>query len=210
MNDKQIDALLEQMKQRGKVARQGERSADEFLAAFRTHHAVRPKLALKTALAALLVLASLGYCFHAYTAWQAEKASANAQKDVIPQMHDTVLAAKAPLAPQKSSAEKKYYEEMDSSKMTISSPREKWHFLPCFGNDVRGVEVLRTNDGHFHDAIPPSAEMLLAEGKLTDSQREDFHWHSVNFPHRDFNRIMPQNNNYGWYGCEFDVPDALN
>ena len=51
MNDKQIDALLEQMKQRGKVARQGERSADDFLAAIHTRPAVRPKLSLKTALA---------------------------------------------------------------------------------------------------------------------------------------------------------------
>ena len=120
MNDKQIDALLEQMKQRGNVARQGERSADDFLAAIHARPAVRPKLALKTALATLLVLASLGYCFHAYTAWQAEKAAAKAKLDDIQIENDMAdmefaaeakaerpPAAKAPLAPQKAAAEKR-------------------------------------------------------------------------------------------------------
>ena len=94
-------------------------------------------------------------------------------------------------------------------RMMITAPRENWRFLPCFGNDVRGVEAPHIGDGHFHETIPPVAEKVLSEGKLTEEQRAEFHWQAVEFPHRDFTRIMPMKNAFGWYGCEFDVPNAL-
>ena len=91
----------------------------------------------------------------------------------------------------------------------VTAPREKWRFLPCFGNDVRGIEAPRIGGGHFYDTLPPAAEKLLSDGKLTEEQRAEFHWQAVEFPHSDFTRIMAMKNAFGWYGCEFDVPTAL-
>ena len=222
MNDRELDALLEKMKQRGTVAREGERSADELLAAVKARSVVSHSSAAKAAIAAMLLLASLGYCFHAYSVWQSRKATESArmagQEKNKSVMNDVAAEAIAEAAVSSLIAEKQLGRievEVRPAKaakvghMIISSSREKWRFLPCFGNDVRGVEVPHLGDGHFHDTIPPAAEKLLSEGKLTEEQRTEFYWHSVAFPHRDFTRIMPMKNAFGWYGCEFDVPNAL-
>ncbi len=91
-----------------------------------------------------------------------------------------------------------------------AAAREAWHFLPTFGHDVRGVEQRPTDGPLFHASIPKSAQKLLSpEGKLTEKQRAEFHWHPASFPHQDFVRLMPERRVFGWYGCLFDVPQAL-
>ncbi|MBO4345264.1 MAG: hypothetical protein J5833_05895, partial [Victivallales bacterium] len=91
----------------------------------------------------------------------------------------------------------------------VARAAEIWRFLPCFHNDVRGIEAHNVADGHFFDAIPEAARRLLEGGALKNEERREFHWHTVAFPHRDFMRLMPEERVFGWYGCEFDVPKSL-
>ena len=227
MNDRELDALLEKMKQRGTVAREGERSADELLAAVKARSAVSHGSAAKAAVAAMLLLVSLGYCFHAYSVWQNKKAAESAKMKATADNKvaelGRMVAKENTMAVKQNVAREEISEAADlapspqcalaplkkakASPMMISSSREKWRFLPCFGYDVRGVEAPHSGVGF--DAIPPAAENVLSEGKLTEEQRAEFHWHTVEFPHRDFTRLMPMKNAFGWYGCEFDVPKAL-
>ncbi len=92
---------------------------------------------------------------------------------------------------------------------SVAQAAETWRFLPCFHNDVRGIEAHNVADGHFFDAIPDAARKLLEGGALTDDERRGFRWHNVAFPHHDFMRLMPEERVFGWYGCEFDVPNSL-
>ena len=87
--------------------------------------------------------------------------------------------------------------------------REEWRFLPCFGKDVRGIER-HAAEGHFYSEVPTQASRLLSEdGGLEEAQRALVGWHAVEFPHREFMRLMPARRVFGWYGCEFDVPEWL-
>ncbi len=91
----------------------------------------------------------------------------------------------------------------------VARAAEIWRFLPCFHNDVRGIEKIDFGAGHFYDVLPEAAQRLLEGGALTDDERREFHWHTVAFPHREFMRLMPEEKGFGWYGCEFDVPKSL-
>ena len=92
---------------------------------------------------------------------------------------------------------------------SVAHAAEAWRFLPCFHNDVRGIEKADVGVGHFHDSLPEEARKQLESGVLKDDERRAFHWHAVVFPHRDFMRLMPEERVFGWYGCEFDVPNSL-
>ena len=43
-------------------------------------------------------------------------------------------------------------------------------------------------------------------GTFSDEAAAKTYWHTVDFPHWDFTRLMPERNVFGWYGCEFDIP----
>ena len=75
---------------------------------------------------------------------------------------------------------------------SVSLSAEIWRFMPCFRNDVRGIEAHNVADGHFYDAVPEAVRRLLEGGALTEDERREFHWHTVEFPHRDFYGIHPQ------------------
>ena len=68
---------------------------------------------------------------------------------------------------------------------------EAWRFLPCFHNDVRGIEAHNVADGHFHDSLPDAARRLLEGGSLKNDEMREFHWHTVEFPHWDFMESIP-------------------
>lgn len=87
---------------------------------------------------------------------------------------------------------------------------EQWRFLPNFQIDVRGIEHAIQHGPDVFESLPVPAEpLLLANSPLTESQRNELHWHPARFPHRDFVSMMPQRNVFGWYGCLFDIPQAL-
>ena len=167
MNDKQLDALLEQMKNTP-LPEQERVSDEELLQSFRRRRTHDRKSMIKR-VAAVMLLASLAYCF--YVSYEAIVA------------HNALKQWNAP---------------------------EKWYFLPCFDKDVRGVEIPSNGDGHFYDAIPePIQKLLSPESGLTEQQRDEMHWRVATFPHTDFVKLMPKNNMFGWYGCEFDMPAEL-
>ena len=169
MNDRQLDALLEQMKNTP-LPEQERVSDEELLQSFRRRRNSRNVTSFRKTAAVLLLLASLGYCFFATF-------ERYIRKRIIRQWS-------VPL---------------------------KWYFMPCFGKDVRGVEIPSNGDGHFYDAIPePIQKLLSPESGLTEQQRDELHWQVATFPHTDFVNLMPKNNMFGWYGCEFDVPSELN
>ena len=87
---------------------------------------------------------------------------------------------------------------------------ELWRFLPNFQVDVRGIQHAIQHGPDIVETLPVPAETLLsANAPLTESQRNERHWHPARFPHRDFVSMMPQRNVFGWYGCLFDIPQAL-
>ena len=87
---------------------------------------------------------------------------------------------------------------------------ELWRFLPNFQVDVRGIQHAIQHGPDIVETLPVPAETLLsANSPLTESQRNELHWHPARFPHRDFVSMMPQRNVFGWYGCLFDIPQAL-
>lgn len=87
---------------------------------------------------------------------------------------------------------------------------ELWRFLPNYQVDVRGIQHAIQHGSDIFETLPVPAETLLsANSPLTESQRNELHWHPARFPHRDFVSMMPQRNVFGWYGCLFDIPQAL-
>ena len=82
MNEKQLDALLEQMKGKPLPSQDG-MTDEELLISFRRRRHSRRGGGAKKAAVLVLLLASLGYCFHAYSTWQAKKASAEAKMNEI-------------------------------------------------------------------------------------------------------------------------------
>ena len=87
---------------------------------------------------------------------------------------------------------------------------EQWYFLPNFHLNIQGIESLSDNNNQLFDRLPLLAKKKLSPVPLlTGKQQQELVWKRVSFPHRDFTRIMPQRNVYGWYGCQFDVPEAL-
>ncbi|MBQ6470363.1 MAG: hypothetical protein IJJ33_00135, partial [Victivallales bacterium] len=87
---------------------------------------------------------------------------------------------------------------------------EEWYFLPCFQKRVSGMEAPSADGVPFHQTLPPQIRKALEVKKgLTEAERGAIRWHRVEFPHWDFVKLMPKNNVYGWYGCEFDVPQNL-
>ncbi len=92
----------------------------------------------------------------------------------------------------------------------LATAREAWHFLPTFNHDIRGIEARPAKDKSFSETIPASTQKLLKpDSGLTEKQRKEIHWHPTSFPHQDFVRLMPERRVFGWYGCQFDVPEAL-
>ena len=87
----------------------------------------------------------------------------------------------------------------------VSQASEEWYFLPNYRHDVRGIEQSDTGDGgdRFHDILPEAARPLLRAGALEAAQMEEFFWHPVSFPHREFTELMPERQVFGWYACEF-------
>lgn len=87
-----------------------------------------------------------------------------------------------------------------------SSHAQTWRFLPTFQEKIAGVESSPYHARH----VPSVAEKLLsASCSLNKKQQELVAWHPVSFPHADFSRLMPQRNVFGWYGCQFDVPEEM-
>ena len=85
-----------------------------------------------------------------------------------------------------------------------------WYFLPTFHEEVRGIEMPPTGKRPFFEQIPPPALRLLKpDSPLTEAQRNELRWHPAVFPHQDFVRLMPEKRVFGWYACEFDVPNPL-
>ncbi len=213
MNERELDDLLEQMKGKPLPSQDG-MTDEELLISFRRRRHSRNAGGARKAAVLVLLLASLGYCFHAYSTWQAKKASAEAKMNEIfkqegMQHAQNARAEQAPVAMK--SHDENDFKKKDAANTTISSPNGKWRFLPCFGKDVRGVEAASNGDAHFHDSLPEPVQKLLSpESDLTEAQRNELHWHTATFPHTDFVKIMPQRNSFGWYGCEFDMPPTLN
>ena len=167
MNDKQLDALLERMKN-APLPGQEMVSDEELLQSFRRRRTHGRKSMMKR-VAAVMLLASLAYCF--YVSYEA-------------------IAAR--------------------NAMNQWNAPEKWYFLPCFDRDVRGVEFPSEGEGHFHESLPEPVQRLLSEDTtLTDEQKAEMRWQTATFPHGDFLRIMPDWKEFGWYGCEFDMPEPL-
>ena len=44
---------------------------------------------------------------------------------------------------------------------------ETWRFLPCYGNDIRGLERPHAGNGHFHEVIPEPVRRLLDAGAFS-------------------------------------------
>ncbi|MBQ7650765.1 MAG: hypothetical protein IJS15_07390 [Victivallales bacterium] len=87
---------------------------------------------------------------------------------------------------------------------------EQWYFLPNYRHDVRGIENAFREGKGFHKRIPSGlAHLRSPDGDLTEEELQKLHWHKAAFPHRGFVETMPQENVYGWYACEFDVPKTL-
>ncbi len=63
--------------------------------------------------------------------------------------------------------------------------------------------------GHFYDAVPEAVQKLAVEGGWTEEESREAYWHAVEFPHWDFVKLMQGEKVFGWYGCEFDFPNAL-
>ena len=38
--------------------------------------------------------------------------------------------------------------------VSMAMSAETWRFLPCFHNDLRGIERADFAEGHFYDAVP--------------------------------------------------------
>ncbi|MBQ7650031.1 MAG: hypothetical protein IJS15_03680, partial [Victivallales bacterium] len=168
MNEKQLDALLEQMKNIPLSERDG-MSDEELLQSFRLRRKTHYGWGARKTAPVLLLLASLAYCF--YLSYEAIA------------VHNALKQWNAP---------------------------EKWYFLPCFGKDIRGVEIPQDGDGHFYESIPePIQKLLSTDSTLTDEQKAEMRWQDATFPHDDFSRIMPDWKVFGWYGCEFDMPEPL-
>ncbi len=92
--------------------------------------------------------------------------------------------------------------------LAAALPAETWRFLPCFHKDVRGIERPPEGGARFHDCVPEHA-MTQLDGCLAEDEARQVYWHPVEFPHRDFVRLMPEERVFGWYGCEFDVPSRF-
>ena len=87
---------------------------------------------------------------------------------------------------------------------------ERWWFLPNYRHDIRGVEKPSANEEPFFESLPKEAEHLThEESGLTEAQRQELFWHGARFPHRDFVNLMPGQNVFGWYVCDFDIPAHL-
>ena len=87
---------------------------------------------------------------------------------------------------------------------------EAWYFLPNYGQDVRGVETPHRGEGRFFESLPePARHLLQPDGGLSFDRREKVAWRKAWFPHSGFARMMPDNNVFGWYGCEFSIPAIL-
>ncbi|MBQ7650103.1 MAG: hypothetical protein IJS15_04045 [Victivallales bacterium] len=168
MNEKELDALLEQMKNRPLTEQDG-MSDEELLNSFRRRRKSHDGGGARKAAALVLLLASLGFCFYAI-----------------------------------------YGRCFRDGAIEQCNPPLAWYFLPCFDKDVRGVEIPPNGDEHFYDSVPEPIQRLLSpDSGLTEAQRSELHWREASFPHCDFAKLMPQRNVFGWYGCEFDVPNSL-
>ncbi|MBQ7179649.1 MAG: hypothetical protein IJS08_19685, partial [Victivallales bacterium] len=87
---------------------------------------------------------------------------------------------------------------------------EQWFFLPNFHQDIRGIEqILDAKKPFPFGRITQIREGTAFYESLPDAQRKELYWHPVSFPDRNFVKIMPQKNVYGWYGCEFEIPETL-
>ena len=82
-----------------------------------------------------------------------------------------------------------------------------WFFLPNFHHDIRGIEKLPASSIGVQQPPPEHVSGLLSfDSGLSPMEQGLVRWHEAEFPHRDFVRMMPQNNVFGWYAHVFDVP----
>ena len=93
---------------------------------------------------------------------------------------------------------------------TTLQANDAWYFLPNFQYDIRGVEKPVEKGECFQEHLPNAVTSLIAPNSpLTEEQRKKVFWHSSKFPHRDYVKLMPERNTFGWYGCLFDIPAEL-
>ena len=83
-----------------------------------------------------------------------------------------------------------------------------WYFLPTFNTEIRGLQHdVAADPRGFHESIPPAArEFQWSDNGLSRVERQFVRWHTAEFPHEDFVRLMPQRDVHGWYAHAFDIP----
>ena len=94
--------------------------------------------------------------------------------------------------------------------ISFSRAAEAWYFLPNYTFDIRGIEARTSSlDGRFYLSVPEKVEKLADGDALSDAQKNELHWRRASFPHRDFVKLMPKRGVFGWYGCNFNIPEEL-
>ena len=83
-----------------------------------------------------------------------------------------------------------------------------WYFLPTFNTEIRGLQHdVSANPHGFHESLPRVvSEFQWSDNGLSRVERQFVRWHTAEFPHEDFVRLMPQRDVHGWYAHAFDIP----
>ena len=184
MNDKQLDALLEQMKNTPLPEQDG-MSDEELLQSFRRRRTHDRKSMIKR-VAAVMLLASLAYCF--YVSYEAIVA------------HNALKQWNAP--------EKWYFLPcFDKDVRGVEIPSEgDGHFYDAIPEPI---QRLLSTDSTLTDE--QKAEMRWQAATFPHSdfsrimpQNKTFGWYG-----NESTPPEPQNRAFGWYACEFNMPEPL-